>query len=131
MIGDNSFLVRLLGSLLPRRSHRFISSLLCAGMVALATGEVSAHDHNHPELDSWFRSLHAKDGAWCCDGNDAEIADWDMQDGHYRVRIDEQWVDVPEGSVVEGPNKVGGARVWPYYTSGRPNVRCFLPGSMT
>ena len=90
-----------------------------------------AHDHNHPELDSWFRSLHAKDGAWCCDGNDAEIADWDMQDGHYRVRIDEQWVDVPEGSVVEGPNKVGGARVWPYYTSGRPNVRCFLPGSMT
>jgi DNA-binding MarR family transcriptional regulator len=35
------------------------------------------------------------------DGSDAKRlgdADWDSNDGHYRVRIDGEWVDVPNGS---------------------------------
>lgn len=100
-------------------------------LLALAATAALAHDHNHPDLNSWFMSLHSKGGAWCCTGDDAEIADWEAKDNHYRVRIAGEWVDVPEGAVVEGANKAGGARVWPYYTNGRPNVRCFLPDSMT
>ncbi|OAF05477.1 hypothetical protein AYJ54_00800 [Bradyrhizobium centrolobii] len=99
-------------------------------MVALAAGEAVAHDHNHPELSDWFRSLHSKGDAWCCNGDDADMAEWDTMGGRYRVRIDGQWIDVPDDAVVEGPNRVGGARVWSWYQDGKPAVRCFLPGSM-
>jgi len=94
-------------------------------------GAALAHDHNHPEMEGWFKSLHSKGGAWCCSGDDAEIADYELVGNHYRVRIGDQWVTVPEDAIIEGENKVGGARVWPYYTNGRPNVRCFLPDALT
>lgn len=100
-------------------------------LAALTLSSVRAHDHNHQELDGWFKSLHSRGGAWCCNGEDAEEAEWDTGTGKYRVFVEGQWIDVPADAVVEGPNKVGGARVWLYYTNGRPNVRCFLPGELT
>jgi hypothetical protein len=119
--------------------HR-AGQIALGGVIALATAVVllwiaylskaHAHDHNHPELAGWFRSLHSKGGAWCCDGNDADMADWDTSGGRYRVKIDGQWIDVPDDAIVLGPNKAGGARVWTYYTEGRPNVRCFLPDAL-
>ena len=96
---------------------------LCAGAYA--------HDHNHPEMNDWFKSLHSKGGAWCCDGADAEIADYDLVGDHYRVRIGDEWVTVPEDAIVQGENKVGGARVWHYYADGHAKVRCFLPDALT
>jgi hypothetical protein len=90
-----------------------------------------AHDHNHPEQEEWFRSLHAKGGAWCCTGDDAEIVDWELMGDHYRVHLGDQWMTVPEDAIVEGANKVGGARVWTYFADGHQHVRCFLPDSLT
>jgi len=47
------------------------------------------------------------------------------------VRIDGEWVDVPNDAVVDGPNRAGRTMVWPYYLNGAlVGVRCFLPGSM-
>ena len=46
----------------------------------------------------------------CCDGGDAkriDDADWEIEEGHYRVRIDGEWVDVPWEAVVDGPNREG------------------------
>jgi hypothetical protein len=103
-----------------------------AGILAVSVCSVGqAHDHNHPEQEEWFRSLHAKGGAWCCTGDDAEIVDWELMGDHYRVHLGDQWVTVPEDAIVEGANKVGGARVWTYFADGHQHVRCFLPDSLT
>jgi hypothetical protein len=95
-------------------------------------GHARAHDHEHPELNGWYESLHTGKGP-CCDGSDAkrvDDADWETKDGHYRVRIDSEWVDVPNEAVVDGPNRAGRTMVWPYYIDGHPKARCFMPGSM-
>ena len=65
------------------------------------------------------------------DGSAAADADWDTKDGHYRVRLEGDWVDVPEDAVVAGPNRAGRTVVWLYYIDGHPQVRCFIPGTMT
>jgi hypothetical protein len=94
----------------------------------------AAHDHARPELDGWYAHLRSKHAVPCCDGSDAarvEDVDWESRDGHYRVRLEGQWVDVPDEAVVEEPNKDGRTLVWPYHINGLPAVRCFLPGSMT
>ncbi len=90
-----------------------------------------AHDHARPELNGWFMGLQSKGKSPCCDGSDAkhlEDVDWDFKDGHYRVRLDDQWVSVPDEAVVDGPNRAGTALVWPYYINGAPVVRCFMAG---
>ena len=104
---------------------------------------VIAHDHNREYLNGWFSGLHAgKDGkgAWCCDGSDLDTGkakhvateDWDVKDGHYRVRLDGQWIDVPDDAVIHQPNLYGETLVWPVYVSGLSiSIRCFLPGPMT
>lgn len=114
-------------------------ALILAGSMFL-TGAL-AHDHEHPELNSWYPTLHSKGGSPCCDGSDFDEgsatrltdADWESHDGHYRVRIEGQWVDVPGDTIVEGPNRDGRPIVWFYYTSAMggpvtPVVRCFIPG---
>jgi hypothetical protein len=102
-------------------------------MCALAVHGARAHDHDHPELNGWYQSLHSGKGP-CCDGSEAkrvDDADWESKDGHYRVRIDGEWVDVPAEAVVDGPNRAGRTMVWPYYLDGHPKARCFMPGSMS
>jgi hypothetical protein len=102
-------------------------------MSALAVHDARAHDHNHPELNGWYQSLHSGKGP-CCDGSEAtrvDDADWESKNGHYRVRIDGEWVDVPDEAVVDGPNRAGRTMVWPYYLDGHPKARCFMPGSMS
>jgi hypothetical protein len=104
-----------------------------AVMLPISTiGHAHAHDYQHPELNGWYESLHSGKGP-CCDGSDAkrvDDADWETKDGHYRVRIDSEWVDVPNDAVVDGPNLAGRTVVWPYYLNGHPKARCFMPGSM-
>jgi hypothetical protein len=85
-------------------------TILAIMLSIFASGLACAHDHRRPDLNSWYGSLHSGKGL-CCDGSDAkrvDDADWDSKDGHYRVRIDGEWVDVPQEAVVEGPNRAGG-----------------------
>jgi len=96
-----------------------------------------AHDHSRPELNSWFEGLKSGKGP-CCSGADGTAlsdADWEVRDGHYRVRIQRQWWDVPEQAVIKEPNRAGRTMVWPVYewTDGkslRIDIRCFMPGVM-
>ncbi len=87
-------------------------------------------------LKGWFDSLRSGNGPCCsdADGNVVSDVDWDtknpMSDGHYRVRIDGEWVDVPDRAVLAGPNKAGLTMVWPMYSNGLVSVRCFIPGVM-
>lgn len=118
-----------------------IGQVLLVGTVTIAIVVIlflavraSAHDHNHPELNAWFMGLHSGKGA-CCDGSDAmsiDDPDWQNDSGHYRVRLEGEWVDVPDDAVITEPNKVGHALVWPYRRDGKLNqIRCFMPGPMT
>jgi hypothetical protein len=85
-------------------------------------------------LKGWFESLRSKAGGPCCadaDGTALDDVDWDTRDGHYRVRIQGGWIEVPDDAVITEPNRVGRTIVWPYYVNGRAMIRCFMPGSMT
>jgi len=116
-------------------NNHFRHAMLVVFTVMLPIAAISharAHDYQHPELNSWYESLHSGKGP-CCDGSDAkrvDDADWETKDGHYRVRIDGEWVDVPNDAVVDGPNRASRTMVWPYYLNGHPKARCFMPGSM-
>lgn len=91
-----------------------------------------AHDYEKPELQGWFMGLKSRSKTPCCDGSDANHladVDWSNEHGHYHVRIEGNWIDVPDSAVVEGPNKDGSALVWLYYINGAPIVRCFMAGA--
>ena len=106
-------------------------------VIALGTSSVQAHDdgrYANSPLKPWFDSLHSKSGGACCsnaDGIALSDVDWDTKDGHYRVRLDREWVDVPGDAVITEPNRAGRTMVWPYYVQGHTVIRCFLPGTMT
>jgi hypothetical protein len=92
---------------------------------------------SHPELNEWFNRLASGKGL-CCSFADASVVsdvDWESKDGHYRVRLDGRWVDVPDDAVITEPNRAGRTMVWPYTADGgtdhpHTEIRCFMPGSM-
>jgi len=83
-------------------------------------------------LKSWFDRLASGNGLCCsfADGFRVDDVDWDTQAGHYRVRLNDESIVVPDNAVVSEPNKFGPAVVWPYMgTDGQTQIRCFLPGT--
>jgi hypothetical protein len=108
------------------------SSVLIVVVLALS-GTVYAHDRNRPDLDGWFMTLQNKTKSPCCDGSDAmrlDDVDWESRDGHYRVRLEGEWVDVPDDAVIGSPNRAGPTMVWPYRKDGKLNqIRCFMLGA--
>jgi hypothetical protein len=83
-------------------------------------------------LKEWFDRLASRNGLCCAfaDGVSVQDVDWDTQDGHYRVRIQGEWIVVPDAAVVTEPNRFGPAVVWPYNDRyGNTRIRCFMPGA--
>ena len=87
-------------------------------------------------LKQWFDTLRSGRGPCCsfADGQAIADIDWDTQrDGdhvHYRVRLNGEWIVVPDEAVVTEPNKYGRAVVWPYKDNdGKTQIRCFMPGA--
>ena len=90
------------------------------------------HAAQNPELHQWFESLKSGKGPCCSDADGSAIsdADWETAGGHYRVRIDGQWLPVPDEAVITEPNRVGRTMVWPIRGYLGISIRCFMPGSM-
>jgi hypothetical protein len=86
-----------------------------------------------PELKAWFDSLRSGKGPCCSDADGSAVSDvdWESNAGHYRVRLDGVWVDVPDEAVITTPNRVGRTMVWPIRLESGVLIRCFMPGSMT
>src|SRR5262249_17255277 len=61
-------------------------------------------------LKEWFAHLYSRNGLCCAfaDGVAVQDVDWDTQGGHYRVRLQGQWLVVPDAAVVTEPNRVPG-----------------------
>jgi hypothetical protein len=96
-----------------------------------------AHDssgrvHTTPELNDWFNGLSSSKGH-CCSNNDGTSIDddsWESKDGHYIVRINNKWVEVPDEAVLRIPNKAGRTMVWFTERDSLIIIRCFIPGTM-
>jgi hypothetical protein len=113
------------------RSCAVVAVMLLA--IPLAHGRDRDGRYANSPLHDWFEQLSSKAGRCCSDADGMTLSDvdWESHDGHYRVRIDDDWVDVPDDTVVTEPNRARVSMVWPIWLNGHPHVRCFMPGSMT
>jgi hypothetical protein len=107
-------------------------------MVVLASHLSHARDrgqyaNSSPELKAWFDGLRSGKGPCCSDADGSAVSDvdWESNGGHYRVRLQGQWIEVPDDAVITEPNRVGRTMVWPMYGYLGISIRCFMPGSMT
>jgi hypothetical protein len=94
-----------------------------------------------PDIDldgpvhAWFERQRSVIGSWCCsvaDGHILDPPDWRTSGGHYEVRIDQVWYDVPANSLRDpsgGPNPTGQAVVWWSRVGGEMVIHCFAPGN--
>jgi hypothetical protein len=114
--------------------------IICALLLsASATTSMRARDVDgryaaqNPELHQWFEGLRSGKGPCCSDADGSAVSDvdWETAGGHYRVRIDGEWVSVPDEAVITEPNRIGRAMVWPIRGYLGLSIRCFMPGSMT
>ncbi len=113
---------------------------LAAHLLALDAAlarDVDGRYANSP-LKSWFEKLASSKGPCCADADGQALSDidWESRDGHYRVRLDNQWRDVPDAAVITEPNRAGRTMVWPIYHRAvgaivDVEIRCFMPGSMS
>ena len=109
-----------------------VSSVCATFALARDNGRFAGAD---PEIKAWFDRLASKRGPCCSDADGTAVSDvdWESKNGHYRVRIDGQWIDVPDDAVITEPNRVGRTMVWPLrYPGPSPTItiRCFMPGAM-
>jgi hypothetical protein len=116
----------------------FAISAACGLALALASPGLSVHARDdgryaNSPLKPWFDQLRSGKGACCSDADGTAVSDvdWETHDGHYRVRLDDQWIDVPDDAVITEPNRAGRTMVWPIRGYLGTTIRCFMPGSMT
>jgi hypothetical protein len=124
-----------------RRRAGWRKTPLRLGLVVLlsatAAGVGHARDpdgrYAHSPLKEWFDSLRSGKGPCCSDADGSAVSDvdWESGNGHYRVRLEGEWVDVPDEAVITEPNRIGRTMVWPLHGYGGLTIRCFMPGSMT
>jgi len=126
------FAVTKLSDLFTTRPHPIIIALL----LVLSTSQALARDdgrYAQAPLNGWFSQLRSGKGL-CCDGADGKRVndvDYDRDATGYRVRLDGQWVRVPDDAIVDVPNRAGFAMVWPYTDAdGKVTIRCFMPGAL-
>lgn len=122
------------------RAGRWKKLLIVGGAVLIspltfAPGEARDPDGRYANspLKQWFDSLRSGKGPCCSDADGSAVSDvdWESKSGHYRVRIDGEWYDVPDDAVITEPNRVGRTMVWPIRGYQGVTIRCFMPGSMT
>ena len=105
-------------------------------LVATLIDGVQARDdgrYSLSPLKPWFDGLRSGKGPCCSDADGFALSDpdWETKSGHYRVRVDNEWIDVPDDAVITEPNRAGRTMVWPIKGSLGTSIRCFMPGSMT
>jgi hypothetical protein len=122
-----------------RRARR-LKAPLTIGFAVMMLGLASQFGHARDDgryagspLKPWFDSLKSGKGPCCSDADGSAVSDvdWESKDGHYRVRLDGEWIDVPNEAVITEPNRIGRTMVWPLRGYLGVSIRCFMPGSMT
>lgn len=86
------------------------------------------------EETAWMERQYAIDGMKCCAPYDFHVIqdpEWRMRDGHYEVRVHNQWHQVPRGRLLrhipEDPSPFPGQALLFRTNSNPPTVWCFYP----
>lgn len=110
-----------------------MAALILATLAATAAPARDDGRYAGSPLKSWFDGLRSGKGPCCSDADGSGVADddWETKGGHYRVRINGAWYEVPDDAVLTEPNRAGRTMVWTYEVGGLPIIRCFIPGTMT
>jgi hypothetical protein len=116
--------------------RNFAIAVCCGILATFFIGSIQARDdgrYARSDLKPWFDHLQSSKGLCCSDADGFAISDpdWESHDGHYRVRLDGEWIDVPDDAVITEPNRAGRTMVWPIRGTLGVSIRCFMPGSMT
>jgi hypothetical protein len=108
-------------------------SMITASLVVSVTARDLSGRYADSPLKPWFDHLASRKGLCCsmADGESVADPDWDSKNGHYRVRLENNWIEVPDDAVITEPNRAGRTMVWPMRVDDQITIRCFLPGSMT
>ena len=112
------------------------AAVVVAVSAAVVVGSATARDDGRyagSPLKPWFDTLKSAQGLCCSDADGFAVSDpdWESKDGRYRVRLDGEWIMVPDDAVITEPNRAGRTMVWPIKSPRGTSIRCFLPGSMT
>ena len=116
---------------------RIVFGLILIVTVPCLVGSVTARDldgrYANSPLKPWIDHLASGKGLCCsmADGETVADPDWEVKDGHYRVRLETGWLDVPDDALITEPNLAGRTMVWPLRSDNQISIRCFIPGSMT
>jgi hypothetical protein len=88
--------------LLVRQHHKPLAKERCPVLRTIfASARDDGRNANSP-LKAWFDQL-ANGRGLCCSFADCikvENVDWDTQDGRYRVRLNGEWIVMPDNTVV-------------------------------
>jgi hypothetical protein len=110
-----------------------VAGIFLGIFLAIFVAPALAHDPSRPELNGWFDKLASGRGLCCSltDGVTVADPDWESRNGHYRVRLLGEWIDVPDDAVITEPNRVGRTMVWLMLFEDVISIQCFMPGSTT
>jgi hypothetical protein len=134
--------IRLAFALALRNTSAMQRPMRLAGIIislAMLVVDSEARDRGQfakstPEMKKWFDGLKSKIGSCCSDADGTALSDvdWESKDGHYRVRLNGQWIDVPDNALVTEPNLTGRTMIWlmPQIDGDTIKIRCFMPGTM-
>ena len=116
-------------------SKLFIVLLFAIAALPLLARHRGQFAKSTPEMKAWFDALKSERGPCCSDADGTVVSDvdWDTKVGHYRVRLDGEWIDVPDDALITEPNRAGRTMVWPMPTRFEDDaitIRCFMPGSL-
>src|SRR5438477_10706422 len=98
----------------------FVKTSMAVVVAAAAlAGSAMARDdgrYSGSPLKPWFDSLKSGKGPCCSDADGFAVSDPDREsiDGHYRVRLDGEWIVVPDDAVITEPNRAGRTMVRPF-----------------
>jgi len=106
------------------------TSMAAVAVAAVLAGSARARDDGRyagSPLKPWFDSLKSAKGLCCSDADGFLVADpdWESKDGHYRVRLDGQWIMVPDDAVI--PSQTVPVEPW----SGESRTRQGLPSAVS
>ena len=104
----------------------WLPPLLLALAVGLLAFKACAHEGND-QLSAWYSSLQTPFGMSCCNMRDCKTTDARIEHEHWRAKVGDQWIDVPDSAVLHRDNLAGEAVICMWNGS----VRCFVPPSET
>src|SRR5260370_17596061 len=115
---------------------RIVLGLTLSMIGACLVGSVTARDldgrYANSPLKPWFDQLASGKGLCCsvADGETVADPDWESKDGHYRVRLENNWVDVPDDAVMTAPIRPGRTMCSPMLFPTQISHRCFMPAPL-